>query len=272
MMTCGRARRLAWPDGAPRVVDDDVAAAEAHMAQCASCRAFITDMRVLAERLSASEPQVTAPREVRERLFASLARARSEFDRARVRRVTSLRLAGAGAVALLVLATAVWRLSSPPAITSEVTERLADDHRRALRTHGITSSDTAAVARWLSSRVEFAVHAPTFTNGQLVGARLVDVNAQRGAVLTYRIGGVDVSYYILPTGEGGTAGEKPGEPAVQVTSWTGFRIATWQEPGLTHALVGDLPAARLTGLAHECITQMIASLWRPLSGSPPAHA
>lgn len=260
MMTCGEARRLAWPDSAPRAVDDSVEAAEAHIAKCADCHAFISDMRALGARLSASAPRPQAPREVRERLFAALARARSDFDRSRVRRGTALRVAVAGMVGLLVLAFAVWRQSPPRAGMSQVAARFADDHRRALGTEGIASSDATEVARWFSGRVGFAVHVPIFTNGQLVGARLAEVDGQRGAVLAYRIDGMDVSYYIFRAPGAAEARHLAREPAVHVSSWSGFRIAAWEEPGLTHALVGDLAAARLTGLARECIRQMIASL------------
>jgi len=264
MMMCGEARRLAWPDGAPRAVNEKVAAAEAHVAECAACQAFMSDMRSLAHSVAASAPNDSAPREVRERLFAALARARFEDQRAQARRLTTRRLAAAGIVAAIVLGTAVWRLSPPRA--ADVAARLADDHRQALHTDGIASGDTAAAARWLSDRVGFAVHVPTFTNGQLLRARVADMEGRRSAVLAYRIDGQDVSYYILPAGRNGIASVVPGAPAVRVSAWSGFRIASWREPGLTHALVGNLPAARLAGLARECIRQMLAfvefpSLW-----------
>ncbi|CAN5365150.1 hypothetical protein BH23GEM2_BH23GEM2_22730 [soil metagenome] len=49
-----------------------------------------------------------------------------------------------------------------------------------------------------------------------------------------------------------------GEPTVRLFQWRGFHVAAWDEPGLTHALVGDLPQERLSVLARECITQMVA--------------
>jgi len=262
-MTCGEARRLAWPDGAPRAVDERVAAAEAHIADCGACREFIADMRVMAERLAASAPRPSAPREVRERLFASLARARSDAERTRAKRVVTRWVAAAGVVALVILAAGVWRLSSVRAGPADIAARLADDHRRVLHGDGITSADSVVVAQWLSGRVGFAVRVPAFTNGQLVGARVADVNGLRGAVLAYRVDGRDVSYYIMPVPGATTGGELPRIPMVQVSSWSGFRIAAWSEPGLTHALVGDLPGARLSGLAHECIRQMAAWLISP---------
>lgn len=258
-MTCGAARRLAWPDGAPRAVNSSVAAAEAHISDCAACRDFIADMRVMAERLASSAPRPSAPGEVRERLFASLARARSDAERTRARRVFIRWMAAAAASGLVVLAAGVWRLSSVRA-PADIAVRLADDHRRVLHNDGINSADSVVVRQWLSGRVGFAVRVPVFTNSQLVGARVADVYGSRGAVLAYRVDGRDVSYYIVPApGEKTGGGEMVGPPVVQVSSWSGYRIAEWSEPGLTHALVGDLPGSRLAGLAHECIRQMVAS-------------
>jgi anti-sigma factor RsiW len=244
-------------------VDDRVAAAEAHIAECAACRAFIADMRVMAERLAASAPRPSAPREVRERLFASLARARSDTERTTARRVVTRWVAAAGVVALVILAAGVWRVTSMRPGPADITARLADDHRRVLHGDGIVSADSLVIVQWLSGRVGFAVHVPAFTNGQVVGARVADVNGLRGAVLAYRVDGKDVSYYIIPVPGATTGGELTRIPEVEVSSWSGFRIAAWRVPGLTHALVGDLPRARLAGLAHECIRQMAASLIAP---------
>ncbi len=257
-MRCGTARRLAWPDGAPRVVDDSVESATKHIDQCAACRAFVADMREVAERLARSNQDVSAPREVRERLFTALSGARSESGRRAVKRATSFRFAGAAAITVIVLATAVWRVSSSDTATRfEVAPALADDHGRVLQRDGIASARESDITHWLSDRVGFAVHAPSFANGRLVGARVADVNGQRGAVLMYRVDGQAVSYYILPTPRTETPGRPLQRPDVSTSSWKGFHVAAWQEPGLTHALVGDLSAARLVGLAHECIAQMV---------------
>ncbi len=257
-MKCGAARRIAWPDGAPRAVDEAVASAAEHIDECPACRKFVADMREVAERLSASRQHVSAPREVRERLFAALSRVRSESDRTLVRRATSFRFAGVAAIALMALMMAVWRFSSPHSTPqSEVAPALADDHSRELQSDGIASDRVSDVTHWLASRVGFAVHAASFANGRLVGARVADVNGHRGAVLLYRVDGQAVSYYIFPTPGTGTGEWRLRQPGVNVSSWNGFHVAAWEEPGLTHALVGDLPAARLMVLAHECIAQMV---------------
>ena len=99
-----------------------------------------------------------------------------------------------------------------------------------------------------------------------MGARVHDLNGRRGAVIAYRVDGRDVSYYVMPATPiaGGTPTPDAGSgPAVRVTTWEGFRVAYWDEPGLTHAIVADLPGSRVAALAHECIRKMMALVRGP---------
>jgi len=268
VMKCGTARRIGWPDGSPRVLDDNGEAAAQHMAECAACRAFVEDMREIASRLSTSSEGVTAPREVRERIFSTLSRTRSGISGAAPRSIPWRLYAMVSAAAVLLIAVSVWRVSSARPEKATIASLLADDHRRAFQTDGIESEKLPVVTQWLSSRVGFAVHAATFTNGRLVGARLAEVNGQRGAVLVYRIDGQPVSYYILPASDEARSNQITGELAIRLFQWRGFHVAAWEEPGLSHALVGDLPQARLAVLARECITQMVAMV--PTGSGVPA--
>jgi hypothetical protein len=44
---------------------------------------------------------------------------------------------------------------------------------------------------------------------------------------------------------------------VRVASRAGYRIASWADGDLTHALVAGLPGPKLVELAHYCIEQMM---------------
>ena len=73
-------------------------------------------------------------------------------------------------------------------------------------------------------------------------------------MVEYAIAGRPLSYYILP-GAGNEAASTPGQ--VRVASRAGYRIASWADGDLTHALVAGLPGPKLVELAHYCIEQMM---------------
>jgi hypothetical protein len=254
-MSCGRARRLLWPDAGPREATADVLAAREHAARCPDCQRFLEDMRRLGDRIRDAVPRPAAPLEVRDRLFRSVARART--GRAGRAAGQWRRGLGAGLAAALLLGGAWlgWRVATNTApLRSDALGAIAEDHVRSQRSAGLVSSDSAAVVRWLSERLPFGVEVPLFPGARLAGARLLLVGDRSGAVVEYAIEGRSLSYYILPGG-GSDAAAEPRR--VRVASRAGYRIAAWEDAGLTHALVAGLPGPRLVELAHYCIEQMM---------------
>ncbi len=258
MMTCGRARRLLWPDTGPREATGDIVAAREHASRCALCQRFLDDMRALSDRIREAMPRPEAPVEVRDRLFKAIARARTDgTTRGTVRRH---RIWAAGVASALVLGGTWLGLSLAPERVIPPQDPLgaiAEDHLRSQRSTGLASSDSLEVARWLADRLPFAVEIPIFPDAQLKGARLLLVNRQSGAVVDYLIAGRSLSYYVLPAIES-QAGATTRE--IRVASRVGYRIAAWEDGGLTHALVAGLPGPTLIELAHYCIKQVMAAV------------
>jgi len=258
MMTCGRARRLLWPDTGPREATTEVIEARAHVAGCELCRRFFEDMRRVSERISATAPRPHAPVEVRDRLFKALARARtgtSRFGGAAPWR----RRVGLGLVATALLAgTWLGYVASHRRVTpaSDVLSWMIEDHVRARSGSGLASSDSQEVARWLADRLPFAVQVPIFPEARLTGARLLLLHHQSGAVIEYAIGGESLSYYVLAT----SSAEAGAPRQIRVTSRLGYHLATWEDAGLTHVLIALLPEPKLLALARYCIHQMMAEL------------
>ena len=249
-MPCGRARRLLWPDGGPRAATEDIVAAREHASRCPLCRQFLEEMRRLSDRIRQAVPRPEAPVDVRDRLFKAIARARidgREGAATRRRRLWSA-LAAAGLLAggtWLAVSAVSERTPGPDPLGA-----IAQDHLRSQRHPGLASADSLEVARWLGERVPFPVAIPLFPDGRVTGARLLLANGQSGAVVDYLIGGRPLSYYILPAAGGGSRSEN-----IRVTSRAGYRIAVWEDGGLTHALVAELPGRKLVELAHYCIEQ-----------------
>ena len=260
---CGETRRILWPDAGLRVVTAERLAAEKHSDECGECRRFLQEMVQASERLRHEVARPAAPPAVRDRLFKAVAQARIGSQR-RTRRSRGL----IAAIAVVVAVGGTWWMTRPRAETErEMAELLVTDHQRALSADGLMTTDTAAAARWLERQLAFAVQVPSFPGGQLLGARVVVLDGRRAAVMQYRIDGRLVSYYVspLPGVQGSAGGMRPPSPA----RWAGYQVVSWQEPGLLHALVGNLPEARLDELARICIAQMgmtLSARGRPFAG------
>ena len=257
MLTCGRARRLLWPDSGPRKATAEVEQAREHVSRCELCRRFLEDMRVMAERIRVGAARPEAPVEVRDRLFKALARARTASPPPR--RVSLVRRVAIGLAAALLLAGA-WMgsglLHNRAGVARDPFGILAEEHMRTVRSFGVISSDSAQVVAWLSDRLPFGVEVPIFPDARLKGARLFLVNQRSGAVIEYAMRGHTLSYYVFPAPEAGA----PSGRDVRVASRDGYRVALWEEPGVGHALVADLPTAEILALARYCIRQMLAEV------------
>jgi anti-sigma factor RsiW len=252
---CGRARRILWPAGEPRVATPEVIAAQQHLATCDDCRAFLDEMRRISTTLSSLAPRDTAPADVRERLFTALARERSGVARFRSSASRAVRWAAAVSVAaLLVGGVALLRVTTRRSGAEAVAAMVVNEHVRSGDEARLSAGDAEVVTRWLAPQVSFAVHVPSLPNADLRGARVVSIDGRRAAVIEYAVRGTAVSYFVIPEPDRpGTPGEPP---RLGLTSRAGYRLVTWHEPGLLHAMVGDLPNAELASLARACIEQM----------------
>lgn len=133
---------------------------------------------------------------------------------------------------------------------------IVEDRLRSQRGAVLVSADSLQVARWLVERLPFAVQVPLFPETRLTGARLLVDGPKSGAVIEYTTQGRLLTYNVLP-------GSGIGSPRrVRLTSRDGYRVASWHDAGLTHALVATLPQARLIEYARYCIHQMMAAVYR----------
>ncbi len=250
-MTCGRARRLLWPDAGPREASPEILAAREHANRCEACRRFLEDMQGIGERIHRIAPRPTAPAEVRERLFQAIARARTaSTEPARLSRL-QMSIAGITAVIVVSLSWLGYAVIRGGSEGSDALGSIVEDRLRTQKGAGVVSSDSLQVAQWLAERLAFAVQVPLFPEARLTGARLLVDNRKSGAVVEYSVGAGTLTYYVLPGGAG-----------VQRTVWLasrdGYRVASWHDAGLTHALVANLPGPKLMEYARYCMHQMMA--------------
>jgi hypothetical protein len=135
---------------------------------------------------------------------------------------------------------------------------LVDDHMRATRGDGLVSGDSVLVSRWLAERLPFAMDVPDLPSLTLQGARLCLRDGERGAVVEYSADGRSVSYFVVPDWHSPASPPVAGE--LHRAKREGYHVVSWREPGLVHALVGDLAEARLVELARLCMSKMMAFL------------
>lgn len=251
-MTCGRARRLLWPDGGPRAATGEVIEAQAHVVGCGSCRQFLSEMRTFGEAIRTAAPREQAPAAVRRRVFSAVARARAGVPAVRGRRWRPSWLAAA-AVLLVGVGGALTADRLARQERDDPISAIAEDHARVLGGARIDSTDPAVVAQWLAGQVHFAIHVPVLPDARLLGARLCVMDGRRGAVVEYQVGEARLSYFVVPEGaERAEAGE-----ALQFrrAARAGYQLVWWREAGLVHAMVGSLPQSTLLALAKACVEQ-----------------
>ena len=130
---------------------------------------------------------------------------------------------------------------------------LAYEHSLALVGDGIASADADSVLSWLSLRVPFAARVPSFENATLEGAHLCMSQCRQGVVMEYQVGAGMVSYYVMPADV--TEDEITPHDVLDTAVRSGYRIASWREPGLLHVMVGNVPEPVITDLAVQCRRQ-----------------
>jgi anti-sigma factor RsiW len=247
---CGRARRVLWPGPGPQPATPEVAGARAHLGDCPACASFFGEMTDLAAALRDQASRMTAPLEVRDRIFQSLARERA-YAAGRPRRSTTFGIGAAAA--LLLIASAVFLVTNRRDGGADIVKAFVVEHTTMLTGERLAASDRDSVLSWLSSRVPFAVDVPVLTSTRLRGARLAVIEGGRGAVVEYETGGVPVSYYVVPAEE--QSASSTAFLALRRGVAAGYPVVLWRSPGAVHAFVGNVPVAVLERFARECMKQ-----------------
>jgi len=245
--SCGRARRFLWPDAGPRPADKETLAARRHADSCSECRTFFAQMQAAQTAVRATAASDVTPIELREEIYARLAEARHVR---RSQRWSGPLLAAAVAVVLLLGAVLLLRPDSP---MGSLVSGIAAEHAKAVGGDRLSSSDRGEIERWLTARVAFAVHVPTFSGARLTGARICLTENGRGAVIEYAVRDHSLSYFVLPS--------QPHVPPMGTglthAVESGYRLVVWRDTDLVHALVGAFSHEQLERLAKECIEQSL---------------
>lgn len=257
-MDCKEVRRTLFPTDALRVDDDAVAEAIEHAETCPDCSAFLEEDRRMARLIRERVARVRAPRELRERLFTTLARERAGRYPGTRPRLTRSRWAVAAAALLAVGLSAgalsVWmseRAQEPERGASAFVE---DYLRRVVEQETLQSADRREIGVFFARELGIQMEPPDVPPFEVRRALICMLNGRRGGVVEYHLDGRQISYYTVPVGERPAwVGEGldldlveaplPGSGRFDASS--GVAVATWRDAEHYHALVGNLSTAEL---------------------------
>jgi len=242
----------------------------AHLKTCDKCRKRVEQERALSGILRKSRPLYSAPRDLRNRVAATLnqhlesdlkPRPRREGLRERLRRLLPY-------VGHIVPRPTIWVpallaitlcLVVAPNAVREV--RAASYVETAVSTHRsylsgdlpleIRTGSSEVVTAWLSDKLPFPFRLPTSQSDigatptyRLIGARLVNYRKHPAALITYEQGPTDmISLLVASSASAVVAGGDvvhAGSLTFHYRSESGFKVITWSTHGLSYALVSDV--------------------------------
>ncbi len=249
-MQCDEARLILWPEPGPRAAEPEVVRAFDHYGSCASCKVFFEIQQRLAERLKDLKT-ITAPLELRERVFATLAeeRLKSETFPAATRtyspgtRVRNMVVAIAATIVLAVGGT-LWQVGLFDRGPAAAVTRL----------ESTSISDTHQLSRWIGGKIGYQPHIPSIPDARITGGAILVIRGIPSAAVTYRLHGEPVTYYVVPF-------KLAGSDSIDVTddlmamSEDGIGVVTWEFDGSARAISAALPHSRLAFIARLCQKQ-----------------
>jgi anti-sigma factor RsiW len=251
------------------LVDDEITGQEredllSHIESCADCRQIWEEERALSRQIRDSRPQIQVPAALRERIekeIADFSKRESNsysIDSAKAYSKKSSTysywkpLAAAAVFCIVVggmLSFSYWRRQDR---AMRFVEAAIADHSKSADDAllDVSSDSPQVVSSWFSQRVSFPFRMPNAgiasddrAKYKLVGGRLVDFGGEPAALLVFRVGNNRISLLVasdkLAKATGGKVSLSEGL-TFHARDIDNLHIATWNNKGLTYALVSSL--------------------------------
>ena len=244
------------------LVDGELIAEEqehllAHLETCRTCQRDLEEMEAFSKRIRAARSQVQAPESLRRRVESSLTQERpagGSSDGFRVHRggrkesLTKWWI-GVAAIFFAVVASTLLVLSqrSHESDLMRTAIRAQQDLEQGRLPLDITTDSAQQVSSWFGTRVAFPFHmanagiaADDRAKYKLVGGRLMSVNGERAALLSFRLRDEQVSMLVgpgsLPVDTRG-ASIHSGDVTLHPREQDGMHVVSWKNRGLSYVLV-----------------------------------
>jgi anti-sigma factor (TIGR02949 family) len=246
------------------VIDADQKEIEAHISVCPGCRAQFQAERSVRALVRGRRERLREPAsgDLRRRIIKAVKTEETQrrWDVLSQRRTVG-RLALAASLVLCVLGGLLYfRLETP---SNSVVSEVVDAHIRCLMKEdgglNFMTEEPRDMSVWFRSRVAIGVSAPAFqgANLRLVGGRLCYLLDRQGAHMVYREGTHVICLFVfdqrdlaLPPGREVVSAGHP----IRLTAYKGYNVAVWEDRGLLHALVADVPQDNLKALAASALS------------------
>lgn len=230
------------------------AGVDAHLETCAACRKVAAEEQALDRLLVERLPQYPASLALKRRLQARLPLVPTGAPPpARPSRRVWAGVGAALAACAVVLVVAVRR---PPSAADPLVAEGVADHLRVVardRPVDVENGGPHQVRPWFTGRLDFALPSVFGGDGEytLAGGAVGYYLDRKAAVLVYKRGLHVASLSVFPAA--GLAFPAPAQDAggvpVALRQQRGFRVVLWRQGELGYALVSDLTADEILGLA-----------------------
>ena len=255
-----------------------------HLEGCVDCQQALKDTEAVSIRVRQARPRIVASAALRQRVLKELntpanniiSIAGAATARTAMTRLSSLLHWKPLAVAAAILAIAVGASLSIPVLQRAYrAKRFIDaavaDYRSSADDSSldVRSSSPDVVAAWFAQRVSFPFRIPNEgiasddrAQYTLAGGRLVDFGGERAALLVFRLPHDRISLLVssdrLAKATGGQI-VRSGELSFHAKELGDLHVATWDNKGLTYALVSKV----IMGNGQSCSTCHRASVAAP---------
>jgi anti-sigma factor RsiW len=256
-MQCERVRELLSPYLDGELSAEERRAVAAHLEDCRSCSAQLSDFRRVGQTLAKAgrEPM---PKALTARVRSNLARA-AHAEPAPTSALIPKPLVGASAVrrgvlrqaaviaaACVLSAVATWLATSNLAQQHRLEQDVLAAHVRSLLQDSpiqVASSDTHTVKPWFAGRIDFSPEVKDLASEgfPLVGGRLDYVGGRRVGAVVYKRRLHVVNVFMWPSGSA-------GDVAPRLMTRNGYNLLTWSRGGVDYWAVSDLNAGDLAQL------------------------
>jgi len=251
---------------------------EAHLKECAQCRAQLAEERVLSTALKQARPLYSAPDSLRERLAGLAARHAPESRSGGIIQLLRLpeianEFRGLGqyaftwkAAAAILLVFTLGLIFLPDALqrtrAASYVETAVTTHRSYLNGDlplQFVSSSPSAVTSWVTDRTAFPFRLPMAEGGaagqalyKLTGARLISYHGRDIALVVYETPKEKISLLVASNQSAPVAGGeevRSGNLVFHYYTNESYNVISWTNHGLTYALVSSLSGSA----RHSCV-------------------